>query len=113
MREGEHVENTPVAAMNTTFWYGAYQKWWIYENNGGGYFIKSDHFTSQGWYMTLKNNQTAIGTQVTTCSLKGTPSQVWGIYINANTQLKAPTLKVTPGTAATNTTFSWPHVFGA
>ena len=109
---GERYENAPVSAHNT-WWNGAYQKWWLYESGNGGFFIKSDHYTSEGWYLTLKDNNPADGTPITMCKLTGNANQVWGIYKGNEIQLKAPTLTVKEGTSTTATQFSWEHIFGA
>ena len=109
---GNHVEDNPVSAPND-FWDGAYQKWYIYENSSGGYLIESYHFTSEGWYLTLDNNNSVDGTAITTCKLTEGPEQVWSIYSKDEVQLKAPVLDIDFDSSTKETVFSWNSVYGA
>ncbi len=105
-------ENHPVSADNV-WWNGACQKWWIYKSSNGGYFFKSSHYSSQGWYMTLKDDNSEDGTPITMCSLTRKDNQSWGIYKGNEVQLKAPTVTAQAGTSVIPTQFTWNHVFGA
>ena len=110
---GVRAENDPVTAQEPWSKY-ARQKWWIYESSNGGYFLESYHYSSEGWYMTLKDDSSEDGTPITMCSfLTSNDNQTWGIYAKSEVQLKAPTLTVNAGTTSAPVQFSWDHVFGA
>ena len=105
-------ENNNIVSAHDMFWGGAYQKWLVYANEGGGYTIKSCHYQSEGWYLTLDGNNSSDGTDIKTCEFTGGAEQIWAIYKGDDVQLKAPELVVTEE-SCNKTTFSWDRVYGS
>ncbi len=88
---------------------GDNQRWFIY-GQGGGYVIRPKNSSTR--VIDLTSGSTESGTQVQLYDRNNTYAQIFAIYKENDVQLKAPTLKVSAGNSATNTTFTWNEVYG-
>lgn len=110
MYNGDTTLGNPTAAVST-YWGGNYQKWNIYEQDGG-YILASKHYPEMNLVLDMYNGDSSDGTSVVTWSSNNTYAQLWSIYVGNECQLQAPTLSVIAGKSSTTTTFTWSEVYG-
>ena len=98
------------AAVASQYWGGNYQKWNIYEQNGG-YVIASKHYPEKNLVLDMYNGDTVDGTNAITWQRKNSSNQIWAIYTGSESQLSSPFLfidEIQPGKIS----FNWTEVYG-
>ena len=90
-------------------WGGNNLRWFLYPQ-GNGYVFMPKNSTTR--VMDLPSNATGDGTTLQLYDRNNSDAQIYSVYSGSEVQLTAPTLTVTAGTSATQTTFNWSEVYG-